>query len=98
VHVSRSFRRNRLIAFIAAFAMITVICGFSAHGFDAHAGHVEHCDWSMHFTGVAGSAPKPAPVVKPVLAARLAPLPAAAQPRSTRRFRGNLARAPPASV
>jgi len=96
--VSRSFRRNRLIAFIAAFAMITVICGFSAHGFDAHAGHAEHADWSVHFTGVAGSAPKPSPIIKPVFAAWLAPVPAPAQPRSARRLRGNPARAPPASV
>jgi hypothetical protein len=96
--VSRSFRRNRLIAFIAAFAMITVICGFLAHGFTAQAGQADHSDWSMHFTGVAGSAPKPSPIIKPVFAAWLAPLPAPAQPRSARRLRGHSARGPPASV
>jgi hypothetical protein len=87
-----------LIAFVAAFAMITCICGFSAHGFNVHADQSAHCDWSMHFTGVAGSAPHPAPIARPALAAWLSPLPAVAQPRSARRLRGHSARGPPASV
>ncbi|MGH8269172.1 MAG: hypothetical protein ACRES1_03845, partial [Steroidobacteraceae bacterium] len=61
-------------------------------------GHSCHCDWTMHFTGVAGSAPQPVPVVKPVLAAWLMPPPAAAVPRSLRRLRAHLARGPPLAI
>lgn len=63
--MSRSLLRHRILAIIAAFAMVTVICGFMAQGFAAHGHQPDHCDWSMHFTGVAGSAPKPAPIARP---------------------------------
>jgi hypothetical protein len=92
--MSRSFRQ-RLLAIIAAFAMVTVICGYTAHGFATHGTGTDHADWSMHFTGVAGSAPKPVPIARPVLAARMAPSPARATPRSPRRLRAHLARGPP---
>jgi hypothetical protein len=75
--------------------MVTVICGYSAHGFASDGGHSDHCDWSMHFTGVAGSAPKPVPICRPVLAARLAPAIVRTAPRTTRRLRAHSARAPP---
>ena len=93
--VTPSFRQ-RLLAIIAAFAMVTVIGGFTAHGFAAHAHDPDHCDWTMHFTGVAGSAPKPAPIARPVLATCLPPAPPTAVPRSPRRLRAHLARGPPA--
>lgn len=92
--VSRSFLRRRVIAFIAAFAMVAVISGFTAHGFAAH-GHQPDQDWAMHFTGVAGSAPKPAPIARPVLAAWLPPTAPPAVPRSPRRLRAHLPRGPP---
>ncbi len=98
MHVSRSLLRRRVIAIIAAFAMITVICGFTARGFSAHVNQSDHCDWSMHFTGVAGAAPKPTPLVRPILAARLPPLPTAAVPRRCRRPRAHLARGPPTQL
>jgi len=92
--VSRSVRQ-RILAIIAAFAMVTVICGFTAHGFAAHGHDPDHCDWTMHFTGVAGSAPEPAPVARPVLTAWL-PVPiATTTPRVSRRLRAHLARGPP---
>ena len=75
--------------------MVTVICGFTAQGFSPHASGSDHCDWYMHFTGVAGSAPKPAPIARPVLAVRLPPSTPAAAPRSPRRLRTHLARGPP---
>jgi hypothetical protein len=96
--VSRSIRPHRLLAIIAAFAMVTCICGFTAHGFANHGQDPDHCDWAMHFTGVAGAAPQPAPIARPVLAARLSPAPPAAVPRSPRRPRAHLARGPPARL
>ena len=96
--VSRSHLRHRVLAIIAAFAMVTVICGFTAHGFAAHGHEPDHCDWTMHFTGVAGSAPQPVALVKPVLATWLRPPVAVASPRGTRRLRAHLARAPPSAL
>ena len=88
-------RRNRLIALLAAVAMVVVICGYTAHDPVGAPGQPCHCDWTMHFTGVAGSAPQPVPVVKPVLASwRLPPVAPAALP-GIRRVRAHLARAPP---
>ena len=98
MRVSCSVRRQRLLAIIAAFAMVTCICGFTAHGFASHGADTDHCDWTMHFTGVAGSAPHPVAVARPVLAARLPPPPAAVEPRSARRLRAHLARGPPAQL
>lgn len=76
--------------------MIVVISGFTAHGFSSRGGDADHCDWSVHFTGVAGAAPKPAPIARPVLAAWIAPSSATAAARSARRVRAHLARGPPA--
>jgi hypothetical protein len=95
--VSRAVRQ-RLLAIIAAFAMVTVICGFTAHGFAAHGQDQDHCDWTMHFTGVAGSAPKPTPIARPVPAVWLPPAIATSVPRSPRRLRAHLARGPPARL
>ncbi|HEX3844949.1 MAG TPA: hypothetical protein VHV80_11340 [Steroidobacteraceae bacterium] len=95
--MSRSVRQ-RVLAIIAAFAMVTVICGFTAQGFATHASGTDHSDWSMHFTGVSGSAPKPVPIARPVLAARLPPAVASAAPRTPRRPRAHLARGPPTQL
>lgn len=92
--MSRSVRQ-RILAIIAAVAMVTVICGFTAQGFATHASGTDHSDWAMHFTGVAGSAPKPAPIARPVLAAWLPPASAPPAPRIPRRPRAHLARGPP---
>ena len=94
--MSLTLRRNRLIALVAAVAMVVVICGYSAARDPAvGSGQSCHCDWSMHFTGVAGSAPQPVPVVKPVLAGWRLPPVAQAEPPGSRRVRAHLARAPP---
>jgi len=91
-------RHNRLIALCAAVAMLVVISGYTSHELGARPSHSCHCDWTVHFTGVAGSAPHPVPVVKPLLAAWRVPLLAAATTRSCRRLRAHLARAPPLAL
>jgi len=96
--ISQTLRRNRLIALIAAVAMVVVISGYGAHALSAHPGHADHCDWSMHFTGVAGSAPPPVALVKPVLAGWVLPTVAAAAPRGARRLRAHPPRGPPSPV
>jgi hypothetical protein len=96
--MSPTLRRNRLIALVAAAAMIVVICGYGSHDLGDRPGESSHCDWTMHFTGVAGSAPHPVAIVRPVLAGWLLPLVAAAAERCARRLRANLARAPPAAL
>jgi len=93
--MSPTLRRNRLIALSAAVAMVVVMCGYIAHDPVSRAGQPCHCDWTTHFLGVAGSAPHPVPVAKPILARWLVqPLAATASP-SIRRLRAHLARAPP---
>lgn len=95
MRISPTLRRNRLIALIAAAAMIVVICGYGAHDLGDRPSQSTHCDWTMHFTGVAGSAPLPVALVKPVLATWLRPAVASAALRSARRVRAHSARAPP---
>lgn len=96
--MSLTLRHNRLIALVAAVAMVVVICGYISHDPAASANQSCHCDWTMHFTGMAGSAPHPVPPVKPILAGSRLPPVAAAVPRSIRRLRAHLARAPPARL
>lgn len=91
-------RRHRLIALVAAVAMVVVICGYSSQIQADRPGQPCHCDWTMHFTGVAGSAPQPVPIVKPVLATWLRPPLAPTAVRIERRPRAHLARAPPARL
>ncbi len=96
--LSTTLRRNRLIALFAAVVMVVVLCGYGSHDVAAQPGHSCHCDWTMHFTGVAGSAPHPVPVVKPVLAAwRVVPVASVAL-RSARRQRAHPARSPPLTL
>jgi|SRR5690348_10135471 hypothetical protein len=96
--VSSTLRRNRLIAFLAAAAMIVVICGYTSHELGERPSQSCHCDWTMHFTGMAGSAPHPVALVKPVLATWLIAAPATAAPRSLRKLRSHLPRGPPLTL
>lgn len=95
---SLTLRHNRLIALVAAVAMVVVICGYISHDPASGTGPSCQCDWTMHFTGVAGSAPHPVPPVKPILAGWRLPPVAAAAPRGVRRLRSHLARGPPAPL
>ena len=96
--VSRSLLRHRILAIIATFAMVACICGFTAHGFSHQPSGSDHCDWTMHFTGVAGSAPKPVPIARPVRAAWLPPSIHTDVPHRARRLRAHLARGPPVQL
>ena len=78
--MSLTLRRNRLIALAALIAMVVAIRGYTSHDPASGPGHFCHCDWTMHFMGLAGSAPHPVAVVKPVLAGWLLPPVAATAP------------------
>jgi hypothetical protein len=93
--MSLTLRRNRLIALVAAVAMVVGLCGYISHDPVGGAAQSGHCDWSVHFLGVAGSAPHPVPFVKPLLAAWVMLPVAVAAPRSSRKLRAHPARAPP---
>lgn len=96
--MSLTLRRNRLIALVAAVALVVVVCGSGSHDLGGGPTHSAHCDWAMHFTGVAGSAPHPVAIVKPVLAGWLRPLIVATAPRSVRRLGAHPARGPPLTL
>jgi hypothetical protein len=64
--------RNRLIALVAACALIACAAVYSAHGFDDRAHGHSHCDLCVHFSGSAGSAAHAKTVGKPVLVVRVA--------------------------
>lgn len=96
--MSTTLRRNRLIALVTAVAMVVVICGYASHDLGDRPSQSTHCDWSMHFTGVAGSAPLPVAIVKPVPATWVRPSVAGTALRSVPRLRAHLARAPPVAL
>ena len=74
--MSRSSRRNQLVALCAAFALIVCAAVYSAHGLGDRGHEHEHCDLCVHFSGSAGSPAQVKIVGKPVLIVRLAPIPA----------------------
>jgi hypothetical protein len=75
-HLSRSQRRNQLVAIFATFALIVCAAVYSAHGLGDRAHEHEHCDLCVHFSGSAGAPAQVKIVGKPVLVCRLAALPA----------------------
>jgi hypothetical protein len=88
-------RRNRLVALVAAIALIVAASVYTAHGFGERVHDEVHCVLCAHFSGTGGS-PSPAVVVgKPVLVMWV-PL---AQPQSIlpvrRKASTHLPRAPP---
>jgi hypothetical protein len=88
-------RRNRLVAFIAAFTLLVALGAYSAHGFGERGHDSGHCDLCVHFSGTAGSPAQATVVGKPVLAVRV-PLERPEIIRSARRKVGTqLPRAPP---
>lgn len=96
--MSTRLRRNRLVALVAAIALIVALGAFSAHGFDANSHGHAHCDLCVHFSGTAGSPAGTTVVGKPVLVVR-APIERLGIIGSQRRRVGTqLPRGPPDSL
>jgi hypothetical protein len=74
--LSRSQRRNQLVAIFATLALIVCAAVYSAHGLGDRGHEHEHCDLCLHFSGSAGAPAQVKIVGKPVLAGRLAAIPA----------------------
>jgi hypothetical protein len=74
--LSRSQRRNQLVAVLATLALIVCTAVYSAHGLGERAHEHEHCDLCVHFSGSAGAPAQVKVVGKPVLVCRLAAIPA----------------------
>jgi hypothetical protein len=70
--LSTGFRRNRLLALVAACALIACAAVYSAHGLTERSHEHSHCDLCVHFSGSAGSPPHAKAVGKPLLVARVA--------------------------
>jgi hypothetical protein len=71
--LSLGLRRNRLLALVAACALIVCTAAYSAHGLADRLHEHSHCDLCVHFSGSAGSPAQPKVLAKPVLVARVAP-------------------------
>jgi hypothetical protein len=96
--LSTRFRRNRLVALLAAVALIVALGAYSVHGFLDRVHDNGHCDLCVHFSGTAGSAAHASVVGKPVLVVR-APLERAGIiPSARRRVGTHLPRAPPVAL
>jgi hypothetical protein len=61
--------RNRLVAFVAAIALMAMSAVYSAHGLGdlLSQQHAAHCDLCVHLSGTAGSPTQAFPAGKPVL-------------------------------
>ncbi len=71
--MSTGSRRHRLLALLAACALIACTAIYSAHGLADRTHEHSHCDLCLHFSGSAGSAAQPKALGKPVLVSRVAP-------------------------
>ena len=68
--LSRTLRRNRLVALVATCALIACSAVFAAHGLADRGHEHEHCDLCVHFSGSAGSPAQAKVVGKPALVVR----------------------------
>lgn len=71
LHLSTRLRRNRLVALIAALALIVALGAYSAHGFGDRGHDNGHCDVCVHFSGTAGSPAHATVIGKPVFTVRV---------------------------
>lgn len=71
--MSTGLRRNRLLALLAACALIVCASAYSAHGLADQTHQHSHCDLCVHFSGSAGSPAQPKVLGKPVLVSRVTP-------------------------
>jgi hypothetical protein len=60
-------RRNRLVALVAACALIICSAVYSAHGLNDRGHERVHCDLCVHFSGSAGSPAQAKVIGKPGL-------------------------------
>jgi len=67
-----ALRRNRLVALVAACALIVCVAVYSSHGLADRSYEHSHCDLCVHFSGSARSPPHAKAVGKPVLVVRVA--------------------------
>ena len=68
-----ALRRNRLVALVAACALIVCVAVYSSHGLADRSHEHSHCDLCVHFSGSTGSPAQPKVIGKPVLVVRVAP-------------------------
>jgi hypothetical protein len=85
--------RNRLIAWVAACALIVSAAVYAAHGLADRDHEHTHCDLCVHLGGTAGSPPLAAVIGKPLLISHAPHLPqgvrlAARAPRGAHGARG----------
>ena len=71
-NLSTGFHRNRLLALVAACALIACTAVYSAHGLTERSHEHSHCDLCVHFSGSAGSPAHAKAVGKPLLVVRVA--------------------------
>ena len=90
-------RRTRLVALLAACALIACAAVYSAHSISDRAHEHSHCDLCVHFSGSAGAPAQTKVVGKPVLLIRTAALPAGILLPARSPVGAHQPRAPPAS-
>jgi hypothetical protein len=71
--LSIAFRRNRLLALVAACTLIACSAMYSAHGLSDRSHEHGHCDVCVHLSGSGGSSPHAVAIGKPILVVRVAP-------------------------
>ncbi|MBS0578370.1 MAG: hypothetical protein JSR36_03800 [Proteobacteria bacterium] len=93
--LSQSFRRNRLVALLAACALIACSAVYASHGLGDRGHEHEHCDLCVHFSGSAGSPAQVKVAAKPLLVLRAIFLPPPLLLPNRSPVGANLARGPP---
>jgi hypothetical protein len=94
--LSRTLRRNQLVALLAALALACCAALYAAHGLGDRGHEHEHCDLCVHLGGSASTHAAPQATGHAVLVARLAAI--ALPPALPERFPPGLSlpRGPPA--
>jgi hypothetical protein len=94
--LSRTLRRNQLVALLAALALACCAALYAAHGLGDRGHEHEHCDLCVHLSGSAGTSASPQVLGHPVLVAHVAAI--ALPPALPERFPPGLSlpRGPPA--
>jgi hypothetical protein len=94
--LSIRLRPARLVAFVAACALIAGAAVYSAHGLTDRGHEHTHCDLCVHFSGSAGSPAQASVAGKPpLLLVRAIALPAQPRRRTHSPLGSHLPRGPP---